>query len=330
MGGIRPWQWLVIIGLAVGLAGLIGLRLALGRQVTGEMTWGLPGDVILDLRLTSAIVGLIVGVSLGLSGLMLQALLRNPLASPFILGLSSGSALGVMVVIYLAHRLGTMWGPAAEPIAALAGAAATLGLVYMLGRRRGWLDPLSLVLVGVVVSAMCGALIMLLQHLVPQGLRGNLVTWMMGNIDQGVRPSLLWLCGGVAGVGLLGGLLMSRAMDAAMLGDDEARSIGLSLPRLRLGLFTLAGALAAMSVALAGPIGFVGLIAPHAARLLLGPGHRSRVLGAALAGAILVIAADVLSQIVAVRGGRMPVGVFTALAGGPAFLLLIRSRGSQL
>jgi iron complex transport system permease protein len=123
---------------------------------------------------------------------------------------------------------------------------------------------------------------------------------------------------------------MGRAMDAATLGDDEARSIGLAIGPLRLSLFFLAGALTSVAVALAGPIGFVGLIAPHAARLVLGPRHAALVVGAALVGVTLLVAGDVVSQIIAVSGGRMPVGVFTALIGGPAFIWLLRSGKGQV
>jgi iron complex transport system permease protein len=314
---------IVLLALAAGAA---VVRLLVYRAHDGTWIWGWPADDIVSLRATAVAVAAIVGVALAVSGTLLQTMLRNPLASPFILGISSGAALGVMIAIAIGHLVGTAalrHGTNAGP--ALVGALVVLALVYLLGQRRGWIDPLSLVLVGVIVSAICGALIMFLQHLVPLGLRGDLVTWMMGAIRQDVGAGALLAVGvvTVGGAGVAVG--MGRAMDAATLGDDEARSVGLSLRRLRVIMFLLAGLLASLAVSLAGPIGFVGLIAPHAARLVLGPRHTPLVIGSALIGAALIVGADVAAQVLPVHGGRMPVGVFTALIGGPAFIWLLRS-----
>jgi iron complex transport system permease protein len=275
-------------------------------------------------------VGASVGAGLATSGVLLQALLRNPLASPFILGISAGAGLGVMAALYAAHVLGFRGaGPATDMLPAMIGALAVLATVYALAQRRGWLDPVSLVLVGVIVSAICGALIMLLQHLVPTGLHGEITRWMMGRIPESVPGATLALAGGLSIGGVAIAAYMGRAMDAATLSDDEARSVGLALGRLRLWMFALAGALTAGAVALCGPIAFVGLIAPHATRLILGPRHRRLVLGSALAGVLLVVGADVVRQAIDLGGGRMPIGVFTALIGGPAFIWLLRSGRGQ-
>jgi iron complex transport system permease protein len=169
---------------------------------------------------------------------------------------------------------------------------------------------------------------MFFQHLVPTGLSGEFTLWLMGHIPLAVRPPMIWFAAGVAGAGLMIGVWMGRAMDAATLGDDEARSVGVAVGPLRIGMFALAGTLTAVTVALAGPIGFVGLIAPHAARLVLGPRHGLLVLGAALAGIALVVGSDVARQAIDLGAGRMPIGVFTALIGGPAFIwLLLSGRG---
>jgi iron complex transport system permease protein len=307
------------------------LRLLVYRDLSGVLTWTWPAADVAGLRWTAVAAAAIAGTALAVSGVLLQALLRNPLASPFILGISSGAALGVMTVLYIVHVTGRSWLSAgSDTPPALLGAMITLAVVYLLGQRRGWLDPLSLVLIGVVVSAICGALIMFLQHLVPQGLRGDLVTWMMGHIRQSADGVFLAIAGGLVLIGTIIAVLMGRAMDAATLADDEARSIGLAIGPLRLALFFLAGALTALAVALAGPIGFVGLIAPHAGRLVLGPRHAALVVGAALVGITLLVAGDVVSQAISVGGGRMPVGVFTALIGGPAFIWLLRSGRGQV
>lgn len=321
------------LGLAclLVLAGLMcALRLLITRS-DGSISFAWPERGIVSFRLTATSVGIIVGCSLAVSGVLLQALLRNPLAEPFILGISSGAGLGVMVAMYLAFR---MHGPGAggdqRLTPAIIGALGTLAAVYALGQRRGWLDPISLVLVGVIVSAICGAGIMFFQHLVDTGLRGQFTTWLMGYIPEAVDVWVLRISGGIAAFGLVVGGLMGRAMDAATLGDDEARSVGLSIGPLRLSMFALAGLLAAASVALAGPIGFVGLIAPHAARLVVGPRHGALVFAAALCGVSLVVGADVVRQAIDVGAGRMPIGIFTALLGGPAFIwLLLSGRGQS-
>jgi iron complex transport system permease protein len=319
-----------VVGAIYAAALLLALiRLLVHRDLAGAITLGWPaeGDIA-RVRATAIAAAALAGAALAVSGVQLQALLRNPLASPFILGVSGGAALGVMVAEFAEHR-GVHWLRSATDVPpALVGALAALGLVYLLGQRRGWLDPLSLVLVGVIVSAMCGALIMLLQHLVPMGLRGDLVTWMMGHIPELADRRLLLAAAIVVVGGSVAAARLGRAMDALTLADDEARSVGVAIRPVRTAMFVSAGLLASAAVAIAGPIGFVGLIAPHAGRLLLGPRHGPLVIGAAGAGAALLIGADVASQLVQVAGGRMPVGVFTALIGGPAFVWLLR-RGGQ-
>ncbi|MHC4303243.1 MAG: FecCD family ABC transporter permease [Planctomycetota bacterium] len=306
------------------------LRILIDRSLEGDVTLALPRPEYAWIRWTALAVGASVGAGLATSGVLLQALLRNPLASPFILGISAGAGLGVMVALYAANVLEIRaFGPGTDMFPAFAGALAVLGTVYLLAQRRGWLDPVSLVLVGVIVSAVCGALIMFLQHLVPAGLHGEITRWMMGRIPESVPAPTLALAGGLSIAGVVIAMVMGRAMDAATLGDDEARSVGLALGRLRLWMFVLAGALTAGAVALCGPIAFVRLIAPHATRLVLGPRHGRLVLGSALVGVALVVGADVSRQAIDLGGGRMPIGVFTALIGGPAFIWLLRSGRGQ-
>ena len=331
-----------VLGIAIMIALLAGialLRLVIyrapgnGGGATGGSSgieWSWPAGDIAIYRWTPLAVSIIVGSSLAVSGTLLQALLRNPLASPFILGISSGAALGVVAAGYIGYAMDIdTLRTGSNALPAVIGALLTLAIVYGLGQRGGWLDPISLVLIGVIIAAICGAGIMFFQHLVPYGLRGDLATWMMGSIRQGVDLTTLMICGGIAVAGVLVSALTGRAMDAATLGDDEARSVGLALGPLRAWMFILAGVLAAMSVALAGPIGFVGLIAPHAARMLLGPRHAGVVIGAALLGAAVVVAADVGAQVFSIGGGRMPAGIFTAIVGGPAFIWLLRSGRGQ-
>lgn len=313
--------------LVVLAAAAVLLRLTIGRTWQGDgwaISWSWPTPEIRELRLFAVATAAVVGASLALSGLFLQVLLRNPLASPFILGLSSGASLGIAVALYLAFSFGVALPGALGSVgAAFVGAMATLGVVAIAGRRRGGLDPLTLVLAGVVVSSLCGALLMMVHHLLPLGLRGDLITWTMGRIDEQPDRVVLLVASAILLVGAAAGWSAARGMDVALLSEEEARSVGLRLAALRWFLLLVAGLLAASAVALAGPIGFVGLIAPHAARLLVGVRHRLLLPATLLCGVILLVGADAARQPIDIGAGRLPIGVLTALLGGPAFLWLL-------
>lgn len=315
-----------LVGLFALLAAAVAARLVVGG-VGGEIAW----QEVLPLRVNRVVVGTIVGVCLGVSGVMLQSLLRNPLASPDILGLASGASLAVLLAIYLARGStgggngGGFGGGAWHAGPALVGSLLALGVVYVLGQRRGMIDPASLVLVGVIVGIMCSAGVMLVQQLMPD--RGMAsVRMLIGSLSDDVTPGAMWVGAGVAAAGVLIGIAAGPAMDAAAMGDDEARGVGVRLDALRGVLFISAGAMTAAAVVLAGPVGFVGLVCPHAARMLMGMrgGHRGVVIGSALAGAAVVVGADAAVRAAPLGSGRLPLGVLTALLGGPAFIVLLR------
>lgn len=330
MPSSRPTPWVGIAVAAILAALAVGLRLTIDRPLDGPVGLAWPPPELMGFRRTAVLAGSSIGISLAVAGVMLQALLRNPLASPFTLGLSSGAGVGVMAATFAGHAAGVVLVPSAlHFLPATAGALVTMGTVYLLGVRGRQLDPLSLVLGGVVISALCGAIIMLLQHLVPHGLREDLLVWMMGQVPEQASSTALAIVTAIAVGGSLLAVRLSPAMDVATFGDDEAETIGLNLARLRLSLFVLSGVLTANAVALAGPIAFVGLICPHAARLLVGSRHRSVTIAAALLGIALVVGADVARQMLNFGGGRMPVGIFTAMLGGPAFLWLLRRGKGQ-
>ena len=292
-----------------------------GTALATIFTWP-DDDDIWRVRIDRVLIGVAVGAALAVSGALLQALLRNPLASPYVLGISTGAALGVMMswAGWLAFI-----GPLDDAAAAAGGALITLFVVYLLGQRRGRIDPLGLLLVGVIVNAIGGAAIMFIQYATPHGLRADMAVWMLGylNMDVPREPTIYFILT-VIGVGTALGVLLGRAMDVASFSDDEAYGLGVSLGWLRLVLFVIAGLMTAGAVTLAGPIGFVGLIAPHLVRLMIGPGHSALVLGSALAGVVLVVGADTAIRILDVGQGMMPLGVITALIGGPVFLMLLR------
>jgi iron complex transport system permease protein len=316
----RALVTLAIIALLLVLA--VALRLMVGGSLAGE-----AGDVrssIMSLRASRAASGVIVGASLGAAGVLLQALLRNPLASPDLLGLSTGAGLGVTLAIYLGYLArGVMEQGSALTIPALLGSLAALAVVYALSQRRGLLEPVSLILVGVIVSIMLGAAAQMVQGLMPDRGQG-VARWMLGAIRDDAPPPILWITSGVTLLAIGMGLAVGPMLDAASLDDDEARSVGVPLAPLRTALLILSGALAAGSVLLAGPIGFVGLVCPHVVRLGAGPAHRTLVAGAAMAGAAMVVLADAAIKALPLATGRPPIGVLTAVIGGPVFILLLR------
>jgi iron complex transport system permease protein len=317
---------LTLVGLAILLCVVVVLRLNTGPTPTPD-----AAELVMSLRTDRVVMGATVGAALAVAGVLLQALLRNPLASPDLLGLGSGAGLGVMVVVYAAYLAGL--GIAATSVgggvgwtttsAAIAGALGALALVYVLSQRKGLLDPVTLVLIGVVISIMCGAAISLLKTLMPdQGLAASRL--LMGTLSDDVPRTRVWAVGGLTLACTALGAWAGPAMDAAALGEDEARSVGVRIGPLRTLLFVLSGVLTAGSVVLAGPVGFVGLICPHAVRLLAGPGHRVLVIGAALAGAILVIGADAATRLIDFGSGHPPISILTSLIGGPVLVLLLR------
>lgn len=327
------------VGAALVLA-LIGATT--WQLLAGGSLHGLGDEVarqVMTLRLQRLATSACVGVSLAVGGVLLQSLLRNPLASPDILGPSAGASLAVMIAVYGVTLAGVS-GARAEfgavtwtAAPALAGALGTLALVYALSQRRGMVDPGALVIVGVIVSIMCGAGIMLVQHLMRgAGLTLGEVGLLVGAIGDAVPATHLIGVGACVLAVTIVAVWAGRSMDAAAMSDDEAHSVGVRLGVLRAGLFLGAGVLTTCAVVLAGPIGFVGLVCPHAVRLMLGARgvgalglHRALIVGSALAGATLMIGADALVRSINLGAGRMPVGIVTALVGGVVFIALARA-----
>lgn len=306
---------LAILGLLIAAALVIVLRL-----LVGSGSWGFADDsAIQSLRQHRVITGAIVGAALGLSGALLQSLLRNPLASPDLMGLSAGAGFTVTLQTWL---IGSAIGASAAAIPALLGALGVLFFVWVLSQRRGLIDPVSMILVGVIVSVILGAATMLVASLMPD--RGfSIARWMMGSLREQVDAPTLWGCAGATAAVLCWSLYAARSFDVMSLGEDEARSLGVRIGLIRAGQFVGAGVLTAVSIVLAGPIGFVGLVSPHLVRLLAGPSHRALVLGSALCGIVLVVGADTLVRAVPTDAGRIPIGVVTSLLGGPIFLVLL-------
>lgn len=306
----------------------VALVVALAVRMTVYDGFDWPDALEFELRGLRALAALAVGIALASSGVLLQATMRNDLASPWVLGLTAGAGLGVAVWLYAVHSFGLAGTALATPVApALIGACGVLGVVYALGHRGGVLDPPTLILVGVMVGVMCGALTGFIQHLMPGVGLEAYVRWMLGELNEGASTAMIVgvLVLGVVGVGLSAWL--GPALDAASLGDDEAVSVGVNLKRLRLSVLLLAGVMTGATILIAGPIGFVGLVCPHVARMGVGGANRWVVVVAALLGGALLVGADALVAVARTDAGRVPIGVVTALVGAPVFIAMLQRRG---
>ena len=319
--------WLVI---AAAIGGAVAARLLVVRTIGGGFHVGWPGGELGHLRAASMLAALAAGAALGASGAVLQLLLRNPLASPFVLGVTGGAGSGVAIASLLAA-----WAGLAAPVGAALtlpaalGAIAALGLVLALARRGGAVDPVMLILGGVVVGALASASTTVAESLLPPDRRGMRAGWMFGRIPDAPDRSLLIACG-ASGLGLAAlGAWLGPIIDAATLSDDEARASGVPLGALRSGLFVACGVATAATVVLCGPLAFIGLLAPHCARAALGPRARTLVPVSAAFGAALLVSADAVRQWVDVGGGRLPLGAVTAVLGGAAFLVLLRRTAAE-
>ncbi len=302
------------VSLSVGRAPL-DVGAAIAQWLRGEST--LATLVLIELRVPRTVLGVLVGASLGLAGAALQGLLRNPLAEPGIIGVSSCAAFGAVVAFYSGFSL---TAPLALPMAGIAGALIAVLLLYALAGREA--STLTLILAGVAINGFAGAATALALNLAPNPFAvTEIVFWMMGSLaDRSI--SHLQLAAPLMIVGWVLLLNGGRALDALTLGEDTAASLGVRLGGLRL-MLVLGTALAVGSgVAVTGAVGFVGLVAPHLLRPLVGHQPSRLLLASALAGAVLVLAADIAIRSITV-GPELKLGVVTALIGAPFFLLLV-------
>jgi ABC-type Fe3+-siderophore transport system permease subunit len=306
--------------LTISTLAILCIVISVVRLMVGTERFGFSENAqIMDLRTQRVFLGLIVGASLGTAGALLQSLLRNPLAAPDLMGLTAGAGFAVTLRTW---QTGVVLGAGAAAFPALIGAISVLVFVWFLSQRRGLIEPVTMILVGVIVSVILGAATMLIASIMPD--RGfSISRWMMGTIREDVQPQAIWSSLGVLIVILAWSLASARSMDAMALSEDEARSVGVRVGWIRFAQLVSAGSLTAISIVLAGPIGFVGLVCPHIVRVLSGPSHRSLLIGSALSGAILVVGADTCVRLVSTDAGRIPIGVLTSLIGGPMFLVLL-------
>ena len=277
-------------------------------------------EIFVRVRLPRIILACLVGAALASAGVVFQALLRNPLADPYILGISSGAGLGAMIAV-ISGLNWTLWGRSPIAVFAFAGALGTVWLVWFIGRLTGKFHVTGLLLAGVVVNAFFSAVIMFLTSIAKGEHVYTTIFWLMGNMTE-EDFLVLWIGAGCVVGGMLALFYISPQLNALSFGDDDARSMGVNIAGTRTIAFGIAAGITAIAVSLSGLIGFVGLIVPHAVRLLFGPDHRQLLPLSGIVGATFLIIADTLARIV-VAPAQLPVGIVTAIVGGPFFLILL-------
>jgi iron complex transport system permease protein len=285
------------------------------------------GMIVIDIRLPRILLAIVVGASLSVAGTSFQALLRNPLADPYVLGVSSGAALGAILALIAEPHLAVPPSLVAlfTPLGAFLGAGATIAVVYFLGRREGQIDSGTLLLGGIITASFLSAIIMfLMTTLTGRDLHG-VEFWLMGDLSTSLQPSLRWVLG--VGFVLATATIYTTASDLNLLlsGEKEAMHLGVDVPRVRLVVYIAASLLTGLAVSVSGAIGYVGLLVPHVMRLIFGSDHRVLIPTAAFGGAIAVVIADTLARTV-VAPSELPVGAMTAMAGAPLFLYLLRRK----
>ena len=317
---------MLLAGVAIGETA-IEPRVVL--QVLANKLWSaghvldpIDEGIVWNYRLTRALVAAACGAGLATCGVILQSLLRNPLADPYLLGISAGASTGAVLVVLLGLGAGAI----SLSVGAFAGALAAFGLVILLARVSG---PASgtgqIILAGIAASQLFNAItaFLITKSASAEQARG-IMFWLLGNLS-GVRWPSVGLAVPVALFGLAVCLWHRRALDAFTFGADSAASLGIPVRRVQFTLISCAALVAAVMVSIVGSIGFVGLVIPHAARLLLGTGHARLLPASALGGALFLIAADILSRTL-IKGQVIPVGVVTALVGAPVFALILIGR----
>jgi iron complex transport system permease protein len=305
------------LGLVVGPSALPPAEV--WSALAGEAD-GAAADIVLRVRLPRVVLAALVGASLAVAGTLFQALLRNPLADPYILGVSGGAALGGIAVLALGAGLGL--GYYAVPPAAFAGAILTILLLFAVSGGGGRLSPTTLLLTGVVFNAFASAAIVFLASISGLVEGAGIFLWLIGNLSDARFEVAGWVAAFLA-LGLACALPLARGLNLLALGEEPAAQLGVDVEWVKRVLLGATSLMVGAAVSVSGLIGFVGLIIPHLLRLLFGPDHRLLVPAAALGGAAFLVLCDTVARTLLV-GRELPVGAITAIAGGPLFLILLR------
>ncbi|WP_236757738.1 iron ABC transporter permease [Aeromicrobium sp. PE09-221] len=299
---------------------VIGALCRRAELICGADASRINGDAaVWEVRLPRVVLGVLVGASLAAAGAVMQGVFGNPLADPGVIGVSSGAALGASLAIVLGLGATSSF---AIPAGAFVAGILTSFLVYSMARSSGRTEVVTLILTGVAVNAVAGAGLAYLTFAADTNQREQIVFWQMGSLNgalweqvRTVAPILI--------IGLIAALLLATKLDLLSLGDDAARHLGIDIERLRIIAIVVVSVLTAAAVAFAGIIGFVGLVIPHLIRMLVGPGHRVLIPASAIGGALMLTVADMFAR-TAVPYAELPLGMLTALVGGPFFFYLIR------
>ena len=308
----------IALFLAAGLAASLLLATAFGSERLSFLNLSEEQRAILfDIRVPRVLLAACVGASLAAAGAGLQSLLRNPLAEPYLLGVSNGAALGTMLAFVFFESF--EWS---RPILAFAGAGAATIAVYQMARSRAGMKVERLVLSGVIVTTFLSSIIVMLTSLLDAAKLRSFTFWLLGDLSQStVNGVYLALAVAVAGTLVLSS--QARALNLMMIGERDAFDLGVEVGRVRLIVFVAVGAMVGSTVAASGSVGYVGLIVPHLVRLAAGSDNRLVVPFSALAGAIFVVTADLVAR-VAIAPRELPVGAITAMIGAPLFIYLLR------
>jgi iron complex transport system permease protein len=305
----------LFLGLAAGSSGF-GIS-ALFKSLTGAGGTELMSDIIWRLRLPRVLLAALLGATLSLGGMVFQALLRNPLAEPYILGISGGSAIGAIIGILMGlARFPGVW------LLAFAGSLATLGLLYLMASGRSMVRGNTLLLSGVMVNAFCSAVILFLVSIAQDSRLHNIIFWLMGDLTAATNENVLSLAATVVPCFLVI-FARSHALNLLTLGNDMARAMGVNIKTTSSLLLIVTSLMVSATVSYCGLVGFVGLVMPHMLRLVWGPDHRLLAPASVLGGAAFMVVCDMLARTLPAQG-EMPVGVVTALIGAPLFVYLLR------
>lgn len=273
-------------------------------------------NIILHIRFPRVILAIITGMALSVAGVVLQALLRNPLADPYIIGVSSGAALGATLAIVLGLI-------SLISLAGFLGAVLAMFLVYSLARTGYKVSVKTLLLAGVIVSVFLSALISLVASLKGESMY-QIILWLMGNLSE-TNITLIIIAGLMVLIGIIAVYLFARDLNIVSIGEESAQHLGIEVETVKKRLFIITSLITGAVVALTGLIGFVGLIIPHIMRLIVGPDHKILIVASLLAGGIFLVLADLFARTI-ISPAEIPVGVITAIFGGPFFLFLLRRK----
>ncbi|OHB65109.1 MAG: hypothetical protein A2Y77_00500 [Planctomycetes bacterium RBG_13_62_9] len=328
---LSPRTLFVRTAAAAGLLALVMLACALVGSEPISLKAVLAGasesgpvnpdyEILVRIRIPRVILAAIVGAALAAAGVTLQALLRNPLADPYILGVSSGAGLGAMLAVIGGFNW-TLWGRSPIAVFAFAGALGAVWLVWSVGRITGRFHVTGLLLAGVVVNAFFSAIIMFLTSIAKSDQLHTTMFWLMGNMAE-EDLLVLWLGGGCVAAGVVALYFLSPQLNAISFDPMDARSMGIHVEQVQSAALAVSALITAVAVSLSGLVGFVGLVVPHAVRLVLGPDHRQLLPISTICGAVFLVVADTAARVI-VAPAQLPVGVVTAIIGGPFFLALL-------